>query len=110
MKRVTIIFAVLAALTALAFQGGPYFTTIFISSNIATDTPVAGENAFTTTAIRDTVLLTGALATDFYTLTPENDTSQTPLSYIAKAETLIVLRKAGGTSALGYAYARWRPK
>lgn len=85
-------------------------TTLTIVNNLRTSAVVAGENAFTTTAFRDTVVITGAASTDFYLLSAENDSSGASLGYIAKADTLIVLRKTGGTSALGYAYLRVRPR
>jgi hypothetical protein len=69
-----------------------------------------GSGSFSTTDTADTLLISGALTTDFYFLTPRGSTitSNDVLSATAKTDTLIVSRPASGTSGLGYNYFRIR--
>jgi hypothetical protein len=79
------------------------------SSTLNFTTTVMDTNAFTTTAQADTVVISGALATDYYLLctrgTSAPDTTDV-LSYEAKAGSLIVHRPAGGTSGQQYLWLR----
>ena len=68
-----------------------------------------GSDAFTTTAAADTVLISGALATDKYWITAYGSAAvdqQDVLQAEAKADTLIVKRLANGASGLTYSYLR----
>ena len=68
-----------------------------------------GIDTFTTTATADTVLISGALATDLYLVTGRGGSvdQQDVLQVEAKADTLIVHRLASGASALAYNWFRF---
>ena len=67
-----------------------------------------GVDAFTTTATADTVVISGALATDIYIVNGRGGSvdQQDLLQVEAKADTLIVHRLAAGASALSYNWYR----
>ena len=69
-----------------------------------------GTGTFTTTVEHDTVLISGALNTDSYLLTPKGTAAdpQDVLFAEPKADTLIVHRPASGTSGLVYFYWRFK--
>lgn len=77
-------------------------------------TSVADTGAFTTTAVRAAVYISGALATDKYIVTDRvvlSSAETVPvagnlLAYMAKADTLLVLRAAGTTSGQKFSYVR----
>lgn len=64
-----------------------------------------GDESFTTSALLDTVLILGALATDFYFVI-SHDTSDYVNLKVAKADTVIFQRKVGGKSGLVYDWLR----
>lgn len=78
------------------------------AGTLALGTTVVGQDTFTTTAEADTVLISGALATDFYLLTGCGGSvdQQDVLQAEAKADTLIVHRLASGASGLVYNWLR----
>lgn len=70
-----------------------------------------GSNTFTTTAIADTVVISGALATDYYIVMQTGTGSvdaQDVLMVEAKEDTLIVHRLASGASGLAYDWFRFK--
>ena len=71
---------------------------------------VAGVDTFVTTATADTVVISGALATDLYFVVGRGGSvdQQDVLQVEAKADTLIVHRLASGASALVYNWLRIR--
>ena len=85
-----------------------------LSGTINLDTTVCNSGAFTGTETLDTVLISGALGTDKYILSPgiakggTIDAEDTQLAYSARADTLIVVRPANGLTALTYSWLRIR--
>ena len=81
-----------------------------ISGVIIVDTAVvAGRDAFGTTLEKDTVVISGAEATDIYLITPISETIDAQDNVIqatAKEDTLIVTRPASGASGLEYFWLR----
>jgi len=71
---------------------------------------IRGTSSFTTTSTADTVLVSGASATDFYSLTPTGTAVDTldVLMSVPKSDTLIVIRPAGGTSGLTYDWIKFK--
>lgn len=68
-----------------------------------------GTGAFTTTATSDTVIISGAEATDRYWIQPISETvdAQDNIFQVnAKDDTLVVVRPASGASGLQYYYLR----
>ena len=82
--------------------------TVTISDEVTLASTVAGVDTFTTTATADTVLISGAAATDHYFLTAHGGSvdQQDVLQAEAKADTLIVHRLASGASGLVYSWLR----
>lgn len=82
--------------------------TVTISDEVTLASTVAGVDTFTTTAAADTVLISGAAATDHYFLTAKGGSvdQQDVLQAEAKADTLIVHRLASGASGLVYNWLR----
>lgn len=68
-----------------------------------------GVDTFATTATADTVVISGALATDLYLVTGRGGSvdQQDVLQVEAKADTLIVHRLASGASGLAYNWFRF---
>ena len=83
---------------------------ITITGDVSLGSTVLGSDAFTTTATADTVVISGALATDKYFVTGKGGSvdQQDVLQVEAKADTLIVHRLASGASALEYNWLRIR--
>lgn len=81
---------------------------ISITGAVALGSTVAGQDTFTTTATADTVLISGALATDLYFVNGVGGSvdQQDVLQVEAKVDTLIVHRLADGASALPYNWLR----
>ena len=81
-----------------------------ISGVIIVDTAVvAGRDAFGTTLEKDTVVISGAEATDIYLITPISETidaQDNVIQAVAKEDTLIVIRPASGASGLEYFWLR----
>lgn len=77
------------------------------------DDKIVGDNSFTTTALADTVVITGTLPTDRFFLATNDTLSK--LAYTvgsggnATSETLFVKRAFGGASAASYYWLRIRP-
>jgi len=70
-----------------------------------------GNGMFTTTATADTIVITGALATDSYLVQQYGSAAvdaQDILKTVSKADTLIVNRLASGTTGLTYRWWRFR--
>jgi len=92
------------------FYGGTQMTPLALDGkSVSVDSgAVAGIGTFTGTAEHDTVLISGALATDLYFLTGRGSTvdQQDVLQAEAKADTLIVHRLASGQSGLTYNWLR----
>ena len=68
-----------------------------------------GEDVFTTTAVTDSVVITGALSTDTYFITGQFTSAidqQDILQWQAINDTLVVHRMADGESALKYSWLR----
>ena len=68
-----------------------------------------GTDAFTTTAEKDTVVISGAEATDSYFIQPISETldaQDVQFQTVSKEDTLIVTRPASGASGLNYHYLR----
>ena len=80
------------------------------SKDLFLQSTTVGSNVFTTTATADTVVISGALATDNYFITGTGGSvdQQDVLQAEAKADTLIVHRLASGASALTYDWLRIR--
>ena len=69
----------------------------------------AGENVFTTTATKDTVVIKGTVTSDVFLVSPEyvaGVDQQDVLEWTVKTDTLIVSRLASGESALKYSWAK----
>ena len=70
---------------------------------------VAGRDAFGTTLEKDTVVISGAEATDIYLITTISETidaQDNVIQAVAKEDTLIVTRPASGASGLEYFWLR----
>lgn len=95
---------------SITFQGNTTITgTLTTSGAIALPSTVVGENAFTTTAETDTVVISGALATDTYFISGQFTSAidqQDILQWEAIAGKLVVHRMAAGESALKYSWLR----
>lgn len=79
--------------------------------SIQENSMTVGTHSFTTTALADTVLITGATPSDIYLLTPRMSSGDTlstneNLGYIPKADTLIAIRPSGGKSGLSWSWLR----
>lgn len=83
--------------------------TLTTTGAISLPSTVIGENVFTTTAETDTVLITGALATDTYFVCGQFTSAidqQDILQWEAISGGLVVHRMASGESALKYSWLR----
>jgi len=100
-------FSTPVTLGSNAFTSGAITTSSFIDGGSAlTDT-----SSFSTTETRKAVAISGAVASDKYTVSIRNANGDDTLpveylSYYAKADSLIVLRNAGTTSGLKFSYIR----
>ncbi len=68
-----------------------------------------GTDAFTTTAEKDTVVISGASSKDSYWIQPIGETldaQDIQFQKVSKTDTLIVIRPASGTSGLQYEWLR----
>ena len=68
-----------------------------------------GQAAFTTTAQKDTIVISGAESTDMYFIQPISETldaQDVQFQVVAKQDTLIVTRPASGASGLEYYWLR----
>lgn len=120
MKRTIIAFALsIVVLAAVSFVVAPeaamsqasYLYSLFVRNQLMLgDDKITGDNTFTTTALLDTVLITGALATDVYIIQMKDTTATKLTTYTAKAESLVVTRAYGGTSGASYQWYRIRPR
>lgn len=115
MKKL-ILFLLLFSSFAFA-QNATKFTNVLVEGTFEVDGIITladgitiGSDAFTTTAAADTVLLSGALATDIYFITGKGGSvdQQDVLQVEAKADTFIVHRLASGASGLTYNWLRFR--
>ena len=92
--------------TSLTVSGAVNITKspITLADNVS-----AGVDTFATTAEADTVLITGATATDLYFVTGVGGSvdQQDVLQVEAKVDTLVVHRLAAGASGLIYAWIRF---
>ena len=85
-----------------------------ITGNLNVASTISGTGTFTGTETLDTVLVSGALATDAYVLSPgiakggTIDAQDTQLAYSARADTLIAVRPANGLTALTWSWIRIR--
>lgn len=83
--------------------------TLTTTGAVSLPATVIGENVFTTTAETDTVLITGALATDTYFISGQFTSAvdqQDVLQWEAIEGGLVVHRLASGESALKYSWLR----
>lgn len=81
-----------------------YANTFYLAEDIS-----VGQDAFTTTAVKDTVVIPGAEATDIYFIQPLSETldaQDVQFQVNAKTDTLIVTRPSSGASGLEYNWAR----
>lgn len=70
-----------------------------------------GQDAFTTTATKDTVIISGAESTDVYVIQPISETldaQDIQFQVNAKSDTLVVTRPSSGASGLGYYWIRFK--
>jgi len=85
-----------------------------ITGHLNVASTISGTGTFTGTETLDTVLISGALATDAYVLSPgiakggTIDAQDTQLAYSARADTLIAVRPASGLTALTWSWIRIR--
>jgi len=81
---------------------------ISVTANLDLGAVIVGQDTFTTTAAADTVVISGALATDYYIVSGVGGSvdQQDVLQVEAKADTLIVHRLASGASGLVYNWIR----
>jgi hypothetical protein len=96
-----------------------YFWTLKVRNHLALgDDQIVGDDAFTTTALIDTVVIDGTLSTDLFFISLEDTNgaggaggSGVSISANAGAngDTLFVKRGFGGKSAAGYQWVRIRP-
>ena len=102
--------AVTIVTTGKVTAGGALTISDGISGVIIVDTAVvAGRDAIGTTLEKDTVVNSGAEATDIYLITPISETIDAQDNVIqatAKEDTLIVTRPASGASGLEYFWLR----
>ncbi len=109
------VFAVNTSTDGAALTGAlSVSTTLDVTGNVSFGSTVAGTGTFTSTEVYDTVLISGALATDAYMVSPgiakggTIDAQDTQLAYSARADTLIVFRPASGLTALTWSWLRIR--
>ena len=85
-----------------------------ITGHLNVASTISGTGTFTGTETLDTVLISGALATDAYVLSPglakggTLDAQDTQLAYSARADTLIAVRPSSGLTALTWSWIRIR--
>lgn len=85
-------------------SGGRNFNLLYLTDGVS-----IGTNVFTTTAVADTVIISGATTSDVYFISPKYTAGvdqQDILQWRAKTDTLIVTRMADGESALEYGWLR----
>ena len=97
-----------AVITGTTTVGALTAGNITATSITLSEDSYVGSDVFTTTATADTVVISGALATDIYFVNGIGGSvdQQDVLQVEAKADTLIVHRLAAGASALEYNWLR----
>ncbi len=87
---------------------GYYNYTVGVRTNLLLDTSIAKTVAFTTTGVRIAVYVPGTLSTDNVICTAQNDTGSSNVTAVGKTDSVIILRKAGGTSGSSVTFLRTR--